>query len=67
MWTIYELNIVLNKVKIPSLMSIVTGIVSIFMSVSVLTFYIKSAYVVLIVSGLFNIIWYSYRCMQAIN
>ena len=58
MWTVYGLNIVLNKVKIPSLMLIVTGIVSILMSVSVLTFYIKSAYVVLIVSGISNVLYY---------
>lgn len=58
MWTVYGLNIVLNKVKVPSLMLIVTGFVSILMSVSILTFYVKNAYVVLIVSGVFNIMYY---------
>ncbi len=58
MWTVYGVNIVLNKVKVPSLMLIVTGIVSVLMSVSVLTFYINSPFVVLIVSAVFNVIYY---------
>lgn len=60
MWTIYGLNIVLNKVKIPSLMLIVVGIMSIFVSIVVLIVYSKSAYVVLIISGLFNIMYYMF-------
>lgn len=58
MWTIYGLNIVLNKVRIPSLMLIFTGILNIAASIAILTFYYKNIYVLLIVSGIFNIIYY---------
>lgn len=58
MWTVYGLNIVLNKVRVPSLMLIFTGFLSTLVSVSILAFYYKSIYVILIVSALFNVLYY---------
>lgn len=58
MWTIYGLNIVFNRVKIPSIMLIFTGVFSTMLSIGILAFVSKSIYVLLIVSASFNILYY---------
>lgn len=58
MWTIYGLNIVLNKVKIPSIVLIFTGLLSIIVTIGILVFRIESIYVILVISAVFNISYY---------
>jgi O-antigen/teichoic acid export membrane protein len=60
MWTVYGVNIVLNKVKFPSLLLIGFGIINLITSYILLKFFVTSIYVIPIVSGIINIVYYLY-------
>jgi O-antigen/teichoic acid export membrane protein len=58
MWTVYGLNIVLNKVKIPSLVLIGFGVLNLIICYIALVVYNGSVYVLPLVSTIISVIYY---------
>ncbi|PIW59853.1 oligosaccharide flippase family protein [Shewanella sp. CG12_big_fil_rev_8_21_14_0_65_47_15] len=58
MWSIYSTNIVLNKVKTPSLLLLFCGFLSVFFIIISVSFISKSVYVIPIVTTFISICYY---------
>lgn len=58
MWTVYGLNIVLNKVRIPSLLLIVCGLLNVITCYIMLKYCISSIYIIPIVNGIISLLYY---------
>lgn len=58
MWSVYGLNIVLNRVKVPSLTLIILGLLNVIVCYIILEFYFTNLLVIPIVSGIINLVYY---------